>query len=475
MTPGLGALGEAWAGWILAALIGGSALAALTAVVAAPISRRWPALAAALWLVALVKFCLPVAPEVPVALEAAWRSALPGEAPAGAAAAAAVAPERGGALPGLLVGLAALHLAVVGGAGVRRIRRYRRALAHAAALPAPGPALLTALGAAAARAGVPAPRARQAREGRAPYLVGLVRPTLVVPSWLADRPELLAAALDHELAHISRRDLVGELLVAVATTLFWFWPPVRMAARALGRAREAACDRIAIERGGLAPRAYAGMLLAVASAGRARPIGLGWVRGQSELGARVDALLGGPGRGGLGRVGALALAGWALAGLGAAPSADAALALAGGESCEVDPTVVAEILANHPDADRDGDGALSRDEACAHQARMKQMILEGAVDDELVSRLDPDADRDGDGALSEHERATAIAGLAVEVEPEQVSIGRGARRLAVDERLAIATAPTAGALCESSPCLERPERTPRRPGTIVIDVRPREE
>ena len=68
--------------------------------------------------------------------------------------------------------------------------------------------------------------------------------------------------------------------------------------------------------------------------------------------------------------GGLAL--WALVSLGGPGSARADLPLA--PECTIEPGLVEFILSTYPEADTDGDGALSRDEVCAHQRRLKEKI-----------------------------------------------------------------------------------------------------
>ena len=271
-------------------LLTNAATAAVVAAVALVASRfvRRPALAHALWLLALVKLVTP--PLVPLPLLPAWdfvptlsaaRSptfvrmasdthALPG---AGTAAAARVAHVRpSGAAP---------FLAETGTA----VEAARTARAEPGRLPAAWPLRLLAawvlgigavgvLSLAALRFvrfrrmlayGEPAPAALEARAARIAAELGLRRvpPVLVVaariPPMLWPEPsgpllllprDLLRelsvpecdALLAHELAHVQRRDHWVRLVELAATALFWWYPLTWWARAALRRAEERCCD-----------------------------------------------------------------------------------------------------------------------------------------------------------------------------------------------------------------------------------------
>jgi hypothetical protein len=103
------------------------------------------------------------------------------------------------------------------------------------------------------------------------------------------------------------------------------------------------------------------------------------------LGKRVDALLAGRGRlrAGLGAPGIVLLAGWGVVALGGASSAEARAASAP-VSCNFTPQLAAEILSAHPEADLDGDGELTRAEACDFQLEWERQ----AADPDAVSLPD---------------------------------------------------------------------------------------
>jgi beta-lactamase regulating signal transducer with metallopeptidase domain len=101
----------------------------------------------------------------------------------------------------------------------------------------------------------------------------------------------LSAVLQHELAHIARRDLLVEMLAEVAVALYWYHPLAWLAARRENLAREQACDD-AVLRSGAAAAEYASTLLALARTGRtATPSAVLALSRTSALETRVVALL----------------------------------------------------------------------------------------------------------------------------------------------------------------------------------------
>jgi beta-lactamase regulating signal transducer with metallopeptidase domain len=105
------------------------------------------------------------------------------------------------------------------------------------------------------------PRLAVSDEVDSPQVIGLWRPTILLP--LEDRlgDEELDMALMHELAHVRRGDLVLGWVPAVARTLFFFHPLVHYAVREYALCREAACDALVVSRGRQAPKSYGRLLL----------------------------------------------------------------------------------------------------------------------------------------------------------------------------------------------------------------------
>ena len=84
-----------------------------------------------------------------------------------------------------------------------------------------------------------------ARGADSPAVVGIFRPTIVLPAHAYDlEPDELQALLAHEQAHIARRDNLRGLLESLIVAAFWFHPLVWLAQRELIRAREEACDEV---------------------------------------------------------------------------------------------------------------------------------------------------------------------------------------------------------------------------------------
>ncbi|MEZ4400100.1 MAG: M56 family metallopeptidase [Kofleriaceae bacterium] len=360
------------------ALVHGTVLAVVSAVLLATVLRRArPAVHAAVWTVVLVKFLVPIGPGSQYSV-AALLERLRDEPPAAVVtepAPAEVAPAVRPAAPTpprhplALAGLAA-WLVVASGLGLRQAARYRRARRIARGYPVAPAAVRAALAQLQARLGGGAVDARVAPVV-APYVLGALRPILVVPLALVDHPERLGAALAHELAHVRRADGVVRALQLVAATVWFFWPVVRLVNRRLDLAREQACDAVAVAHGPLDQHAYARMLVTLA---RQRTPQAALALGGSQLAGRVRAL-GRPARGGTGVVGAGAVLAFAVVGLAGAPSAQAAEHPVAGRVCIFTPALAAEILVSHPDADVDGDGALSRAEVCDYQLAIRRRFV----------------------------------------------------------------------------------------------------
>jgi hypothetical protein len=242
--------------------------------------------------------------------------------------------------------------------------------------------LVDELDALATRLGAPRPGLRIG--GDSPRVVGLFRPVIVLPARLvrgdaADR----GAILSHELAHLRRRDLWVGAIQAVAGIALWWWPVVGWVGRRLGAAREAACDAWALARGPLPREQYARLLLSIArgtdaphaipfSGGSGSAVAGAHAPGMafaaSRLSERVDAILDRRARAGIGPAGAAIVGAFGVIGLAGAQPPSVIEAAA--EPCIYDRDAGASILAAYPHADRDGDGQLTRDEACDFQAEL---------------------------------------------------------------------------------------------------------
>lgn len=131
-----------------------------------------------------------------------------------------------------------------------------------------------------------------------PALVGVVRPTIVLPHWLVDplHEEGVRWALRHEMMHWRQRDPWLMQVRELAEILFYFHPLVWWAGRRLEESLEVACDRAVVASEDDAKR-YAHelveMLLAVRNR-RRRAVAPGLFATRTLLVRRVAALVGGP-------------------------------------------------------------------------------------------------------------------------------------------------------------------------------------
>ena len=99
-----------------------------------------------------------------------------------------------------------------------------------------------------------------------PMALGLLRPTVFLPEGVEDRGRL-EDILRHELTHLRRRDLLYKWCAAAVTSLHWFNPLMPVFRREMARRCELACDEAAA--GGLSPaerRRYGETLLSLAAA-----------------------------------------------------------------------------------------------------------------------------------------------------------------------------------------------------------------
>jgi len=77
-----------------------------------------------------------------------------------------------------------------------------------------------------------------------PAALGLIRPLVVLPDWLAESltPRELRDVLVHECAHLLRHDPWIGLLQRLVAALFWPHPLIHFLNTQLARAREEVCD-----------------------------------------------------------------------------------------------------------------------------------------------------------------------------------------------------------------------------------------
>ncbi len=348
--------------------------------------RLRPATLAALWLVVVAKLALPWAPALPWSVADLLATLRGGHAgPALVLEPATRATTTGASAIGpaiLTLLVAALWCAGAALVLVRAARielGVRRSLRAASPAPAAAIAVLHAVAARLGIARVPALVLGPASAG--PHVVGLVRATIVIPPELATEPALLRAALAHELGHVRRHDAAARLVQLAAHALLWWCPTVYLASRRLELAREQACDAFALHAGDLSRPDYARLLVRMA---HLAPTPAPALAAPRTLDARVTAILdaravragGAPGPGTatarrvITRLAILATLPAALG--GARPAA----ARAHADVCVYSPALAEALIEAYPDADRDGDGTVTRDEACDFQTEYRRRLAD---------------------------------------------------------------------------------------------------
>ncbi len=355
----------------------------LLAVVAYALTRAGrlrPAWQAAIWLVVTVKFALPWGPAMPWSLSdviATLTATHEHIAPLVVTPdLVRVAPEAPMAWPAVgWLALATLWLLGASFVIVRAIIGHVTAARAAARAPLAPDAIQSLVASLATLLRVRAPHVVSGGDDIGPHVVGVLRPIIVVPSALLEDAPLLRAALLHELAHVRRRDAIARIVQIAAGAAMWWFPVVRVVQRRLELAREAACDAWALEAGDLPRPAYARLLVRMA---RLRTVAAPALA-QHALDARVAAVLGSPARARMSRFNVVVVLGFAVLALGGARRARAAHPA---EACQYTPQLASALLSAFPTADVDGDGTLSRDEACDLQLELRRL-----PEEERVSRI----------------------------------------------------------------------------------------
>ena len=101
-------------------------------------------------------------------------------------------------------------------------------------------------------------------ETNVPAVAGLFRPVLLLPIETGDWPlDARRAVVLHELAHVARRDAMGQLIGQIACAFYWFVPLAWYGARRAAAFRERASDDVVIQ-AGVRPSSYAENLIALA-------------------------------------------------------------------------------------------------------------------------------------------------------------------------------------------------------------------
>lgn len=153
------------------------------------------------------------------------------------------------------------------GSLARATYRVRRTIAQAA--PVACPRALRVLHHACDAVGIGRDRIRlrSTRNDAGPALVGMLRPTIVVPETLltALPDEALRAVFVHELAHFKRADLVVNPVLQLVDTALFHHPLARRLVAMVERERERCCDDAVIA-AGVPPDRYVATLVELATA-----------------------------------------------------------------------------------------------------------------------------------------------------------------------------------------------------------------
>ena len=164
--------------------------------------------------------------------------------------------------------------------------RLRRSLGEA--VPVAG-ARLEAVAALAERFGLSMPRrVVESRAASTPFLVGVVRPVLVLPmGWAPDRKVIL-----HELIHLKQRDVAAGWVTALFRCVHWCNPFLWRIFDRIDNQREQRCDQLVLERlEGEDRRDYGRVLLSMADSRTVRvPGATTMANGARAIQARIQAI-----------------------------------------------------------------------------------------------------------------------------------------------------------------------------------------
>ena len=131
-------------------------------------------------------------------------------------------------------------------------------------------------------------RVVECRWDHGPFLMGVLRPTLVLPmGWAPEEAVIL-----HELLHLRHRDVLAGWVVTLFRCLHWYNPVLWYAFDKMGQDREALCDQRVLERlEGEARRDYGRCLLAMADDKAVRiPGATTMANGARGVKARIEAI-----------------------------------------------------------------------------------------------------------------------------------------------------------------------------------------
>ena len=135
------------------------------------------------------------------------------------------------------------------------------------------------------------PTVVRSREVTSPCLVGIFRPTILLPVDLCPSHEQMEGVFVHELAHVARRDCFWNFLFQVTLSCFPLQPLLWWLASRQELAAEEACDDFVVQTVGR-PALYAQQLLDLAATRlAAQPLGVGMIARSSTLSRRIRRLM----------------------------------------------------------------------------------------------------------------------------------------------------------------------------------------
>ncbi len=242
-------------------------LGALVFIIDRFLRKARPAVRYGLWLILLAKIFLPPVFDFPVrgmaiplaALPIASAQSLPAPPAPDSLVPAASLPSPGGCFL-IAWALCSLSLAAL---AIGKQLRMRALLRNSSPLD---PAAAEDAGFAAIRS----IRFFRSHASASPFTLGILRPEICLPAGMDSLdPSTRQAILEHEYAHVRRRDPLVLLLQTLGSILHPFNPAVWVMNIRLGRYRELACDAAALRSTRIDPRSYGNALLAHAA--RRRP------------------------------------------------------------------------------------------------------------------------------------------------------------------------------------------------------------
>lgn len=257
---------EQFFGWLLTASWQASALAIIVLMLQWALRRQLnPRWRYALWLLVLMRLVLPVQPESalslfrftptpPAVVTMSMTQPIFETQPTSIESVANASPVQPRAKFSVYSILSLVWLAGVVGLGALTGEANRRFARQVSASPA-----ITDSGVldifASARAELPIRQQIRLVESShitSPAIMGLVRPTLLLPIDVQKTfdPDELRLIFLHELAHLKRGDVIVQSLIAVLQVLHWFNPLLWFAFQRMRADREPAADALVLSRAG---------------------------------------------------------------------------------------------------------------------------------------------------------------------------------------------------------------------------------